>query len=59
MDGDVEVGAGALPRSVLGGSPGRIDLIVREGRGRLGGTMFLDLLIQRARENGRARRGGR
>ena len=31
----------------------RIDLIVREGRGRLGGTMFLDLLIQRARANGR------
>ena len=28
-------------------------LIIREGRGRLGGTMFLDLLIQRAREEGR------
>ena len=53
MDGDVEIGAGPLPRSVPDSSPGRIDLIVREGRGRLGGTMFLDLLIQRARENGR------
>lgn len=53
MDGDVEIGAGRLPRSVPDSSPGRIDLIVREGRGRLGGTMFLDLLIQRARENGR------
>ena len=28
-------------------------LIIREGRGRLGGTMFLDLLIQRAREESR------
>ena len=28
-------------------------LIVREGRGRLGGTTFLDLLIQRGREEGR------
>ena len=53
MDGDVDVGAGPLPRSVPDSSPGRIDLIVREGRGRLGGTMFLDLLIQRARANGR------
>ena len=50
-----DVGAGPLPRSVPDSSPGRIDLIVREGRGRLGGTMFLDLLIQRARANGRRR----
>ena len=53
MDGDVEIGAEALSRSAPANARARIDLIVREGRGRLGGTMFLDLLIQRARENGR------
>lgn len=52
MDGVVgvppEVGesAGVAERS-------RLHLVVREGRGRLGGTMFLDLLIQRARASGR------
>jgi hypothetical protein len=53
MDGDVDIGAGTLPGSAADTSRGSIDLIVREGRGRLGGTMFLDLMIQRARENGR------
>jgi len=53
MDGDVEIGAEALSRPAPDNARARIDLIVREGRGRLGGTMFLDLLIQRARENGR------
>ena len=48
MDGDVEIGAGLQPRSASERPPQRIDLIIREGRGRLGGTMFLDLLIQRA-----------
>ena len=53
MDGHVE----AIKVSTDGGtpkaSPAKLDLVVREGRGRLGGTTFLDLLIQRAREQGR------
>ncbi len=53
MDGHID------PTKVTGdggtreASPAKLDLVVREGRGRLGGTTFLDLLIQRAREQGR------
>lgn len=53
MDGRVEVVEGAGGTTLEKASPSKLDLVVREGRGRLGGTTFLDLLIQRAREKGR------
>jgi hypothetical protein len=53
MDDNIDEGAATLPNASQDSPRARLDLIVREGRGRLGGTMFLDLLIQRARENGR------
>lgn len=47
-------GINSLENTGAGASPSaKLDLVVREGRGRLGGTTFLDLLIQRAREQGR------
>lgn len=54
MDGHLSRAEPAGTASAIApASPSRLDLIVREGRGRLGGTTFLDLLIQRAREQGR------
>lgn len=54
MDGDVEIGTKVtFSGSEREQTQPRADLVIREGRGRLGGTLFLDLLIQRAREHGR------
>ena len=54
MDG-VHDGSPEVPEEKLApaSSPARLNLIVREGRGRLGGSTFLDLVLQRAREAGR------
>ena len=53
MDGYSEIAPAAGEVAELQGSENKPCLVIREGRGRLGGTMFLDLLIQRAREAGR------
>lgn len=53
MDGIFEAPAESSGAARSDGPQSRADLIVREGRGRIGGTLFLDLLIQRAREQGR------
>ena len=53
MDGAGEIADDAGSAGLKKVSQAKLDLVVREGRGRLGGTTFLDLLIQRAREAGR------
>ena len=53
MDGYSEIAPAPGDAAKPQGGENKPCLVIREGRGRLGGTMFLDLLIQRAREAGR------